>query len=266
MLDEIKKEIQYLEEKHKIKILYAVESGSRAWGFASKDSDWDVRFIYIHDYDWYLSIDEKKDNIDTILPNDIDLAGWDIRKALLLYKKSNPPLLEWLYSPIIYKDEYSLAEKLRENTRLYFNPKSCIYHYLHMANRNYVAYFKEGIVKVKKYFYVLRPILASCWIEKNGSMAPMEFIKLLEAEELSSELKAEIYSLLTRKMNGEELDKENRIPVIDEFIETKIAHFQKMLQEFVFENQPTNTELNAIFRNTLKEAWDYELIPQTINK
>src|SRR6476620_8167174 len=103
MFEEIKIELQRLEAKHNIKVLYAVESGSRAWGFASKNSDWDVRFIYIHPLDWYLAIEEKKDNIEVILPNDIDMAGWELRKALLLFRKSNPPLLEWLRSPVIYK-------------------------------------------------------------------------------------------------------------------------------------------------------------------
>ena len=170
MREEILKELHLIEQERKIKILYAVESGSRAWGFASSNSDWDVRFIYVHEYDWYLSIEEKKDDIEIILPNDIDLAGWELRKALLLFRKSNPPLLEWLRSPIIYKEEYSTTKLLKEASKIYFNPKSCLYHYLHMANGNYEAYFKENIVRIKKYFYVLRPILACCWIEKNMEM------------------------------------------------------------------------------------------------
>src|SRR5689334_4174867 len=109
MIDEIKSELSKLEADRNIKILYAVESGSRAWGFASKDSDWDVRFMYVHDYDWYLSINDKKDNIETILPNDIELSEWKLKKALLLFRKSNPPLLEWLRSPTIYKEEFSTA-------------------------------------------------------------------------------------------------------------------------------------------------------------
>ena len=160
MIEEIKKELKNLEDDKKIKVLYAVESGSRAWGFASKDSDWDVRFIYIHHYDWYLSVEEKKDNIEIILPNDIDLGGWELRKALLLFRKSNPPLLEWLKSPIKYNENYSIANELRKATEIYFNPKSCLYHYFHMAQGNYDAYFKENIVRLKKYFYVLRPIFA----------------------------------------------------------------------------------------------------------
>ena len=255
MREEILKELHLIEQERKIKILYAVESGSRAWGFASSNSDWDVRFIYVHEYDWYLSIEEKKDDIEIILPNDIDLAGWELRKALLLFRKSNPPLLEWLRSPIIYKEEHSITKLLKEASKIYFNPKSCLYHYLNMANGNYEAYFKENIVRLKKYFYVLRPILACCWIEKNMEMAPMEFKILLDNEIKNSKLKDEINILLTKKENGEELVKGNKIPIIDEFIIKKINYFKEYLADFDYKNSPDFSELNSIFRNTLKEAW-----------
>ncbi|MBX3244626.1 MAG: nucleotidyltransferase domain-containing protein, partial [Acidobacteria bacterium] len=94
MIEEIKKELVRLENEHDIKILLAVESGSRAWGFASTDSDWDVRYIYVHRPEWYLRIDQYKDSQEEILPNDIDLSGWELRKALRLFRKSNPPMLE----------------------------------------------------------------------------------------------------------------------------------------------------------------------------
>src|SRR5438477_8449492 len=103
---EIQDELQRIEKQFEVRILYAVESGSRAWGFESKDSDWDVRYIYIQKPEWYLSIDDKKDNREEILPNQIDVAGWDLRKALKLFRKSNPPMLEWLRSPIIYLEKF----------------------------------------------------------------------------------------------------------------------------------------------------------------
>ncbi|MBL7712009.1 MAG: nucleotidyltransferase domain-containing protein, partial [Chitinophagaceae bacterium] len=109
MVKEIRQELLRLEAQYGIKILYAVESGSRAWGFASTDSDWDVRYIYIHKLEWYLRIDSEKDSQEEILPNDIDLAGWELKKALRLFRKSNPPLLEWLSSPIVYLEQFSTA-------------------------------------------------------------------------------------------------------------------------------------------------------------
>ena len=116
MIEEISKELLRLEREQDIKILYAVESGSRAWGFASRDSDWDVRYIYVHRLEWYLRIEDEKDSREEILPNDIDLAGWELRKALRLFRKSNPPLMEWLNSPIVYLQNFSTADRLRELT------------------------------------------------------------------------------------------------------------------------------------------------------
>ena len=255
MTGQIQQEILTLEQANNIKIVYAVESGSRAWGFASTNSDWDVRFIYVHTLDWYLSVEEKKDNIECILPNDIDLAGWELRKALLLFKKSNPPLLEWLRSPVIYKETGATAAQLRTAAMEYFNPKSCLYHYFHMARRNYEAYFKENDVRLKKYFYILRPILACCWIERTGEMAPMEFDMLVNAEILDPQLKHEIQVLLAIKKSGEELNIAQRVPIIDEFIENRFGYFQQYLKDFQFKNEPGYDKLNTIFRGTLEEAW-----------
>jgi len=255
MTEEILQQIAALEKEKNIKVVYAVESGSRAWGFASSNSDWDVRFIYVHDYDWYLSIEEKKDNIERMLPNDLDLAGWELRKALLLFRKSNPPLLEWLNSPVVYKESLSTVASMRQAAAEYFNPKSCLYHYFHMARRNYEAYFKEEEVRVKKYFYVLRPLMACSWIERTGQMAPTEFGKLLDEEILDPLLKGEINDLMARKKLGEELDKGARIPILDAYLDNRVNHFDQLLKDYQFTNTPAYSTLNNIFRKTLEEAW-----------
>lgn len=116
LTEQIEIDLKRLEKEKDIKILYAVESGSRAWGFASTDSDWDVRFIYVHRPEWYLSIEDKRDNMEVMLPNDLDFAGWELRKTLKLFRKSNPPLLEWLRSPLIYLEQFSTANQMRELT------------------------------------------------------------------------------------------------------------------------------------------------------
>src|SRR5436189_1813350 len=102
MLSEIKKELRRIEEQLEIKVLYAVESGSRAWGFASTDSDWDVRFLYARCPEWYLSVQDRRDVLEYPISEGLDVSGWDIRKALVLFARSNPPLMEWLRSPIVY--------------------------------------------------------------------------------------------------------------------------------------------------------------------
>jgi uncharacterized protein len=164
-------------------------------------------------------------------------------------------LLEWLRSPIIYNEQFSTADTLRKNLKLFFNPKSCLYHYLHMAKGNYAAYFKEDMVRLKKYFYVLRPILACNWIERTRAMAPMEFEVTLNASLPNGELRTRIDELLESKMNGEELDKGNRIKLIDDYIEERLDYFKNYLESFEYESRPAFNELNTIFQNTLKEAW-----------
>lgn len=252
---QIGEELKRLEQQHEIKILYAVESGSRAWGFASTNSDWDVRFIYIHNTDWYLSIGERSDSIEEILPNDIDLSGWELRKALKLFRKSNPPLLEWLRSPIVYSERYPTAERLRLLTGEYFSPKSCIHHYLHMAERNFAEYLQTDIVRLKKYFYVLRPVFACMWIEQTETMAPMEFQKLLDTITVDKQLKDEIEKLLVKKVSGEELNEGPKIQIINDFLDEKLQYFYNTVKNFDSAKQPDITKLNQLFRKTLEEVY-----------
>ncbi len=255
MTGKIKKELNKVEKENDIVILLAIESGSRGWGFASTDSDYDIRFIYIHGPEWYLSIDERRDVIEYPVNNLLDISGWDIRKTLKLFRKSNPPLLEWLQSPVIYIERADFAENLRKLTTEYFSPKSCMYHYLNMASGNYRNYLQRQKVRVKKYFYVLRPILACSWIEKNNKMPPMEFALLLNSQIEKGELKNEIEKLLDRKKAGEELDKEPRIEIINQFLEQKINYFTDLTKKMKLNSKPNTNILDNLFRKTLKKTY-----------
>lgn len=243
-----------IEAEYDVCILFAVESGSRAWGFASRNSDYDVRFIYVHKPNWYLSIRDRRDVIECPISNDLDISGWDLRKALGLYSKSNPPLLEWLGSPIIYKDVYGLADKLRTMLTTAFQPQRSMYHYLHMARGNYREYLKGEVVRLKKYLYVLRPILACLWIEKHGTMPPTEFSKLVKDARLSVTLNAAIDELLARKMSGDELDSAPKVPVLNEFIEQMLDHYSLLSGK-----RPTPVAdydaLDLLFQEMLQTAW-----------
>lgn len=256
MLEEIKKELLRLERQHEIKILYAVESGSRAWGFASTDSDWDVRYIYVHRLDWYLKIDESKDSQEEILPNDIDLAGWELKKALRLFRKSNPPMLEWLRSPIVYQEEFSTAEKLRELTGKYFNPKSCMYHYLSMAKSNFKEFLQRESVRAKKYFYVLRPVLACDWIKQTNSMPPTEFDELVATQVSDEKIRREIEQLLSRKVAGEELREEPKIEILNDFLATKIEFYDDYVSKIKQPEKPDTNLLDNLFKKTIFEVWE----------
>jgi predicted nucleotidyltransferase len=242
----IQRRLPEIEEEHNVRILYAVESGSRAWGFESTDSDYDIRFIYAHAKNWYLNILPKRDVIEYPIEDDLDFSGWDLRKTLFLLNKSNPVLFEWLKSPIVYfKDEY-FFNIIDDLSKSYFSPISSIYHYLHMANGNFRQFLKKDEVKTKKYFYVLRPILACLWIEKFNESPPMEFGKLLALVD-NQELLNEINKLLTRKKSGKELGLEPKNKLLNHFIESKIQYFEESANSFDPRKKPDANILNEKF-------------------
>lgn len=232
-------------EKHDVKVLYACESGSRAWGFASPDSDFDLRFIYVHRRDWYLSIEEKRDVIEEMLPNDLDLSGWELRKALRLFRKSNPPLLEWISSPIVYAQNNQFVSEFKELMTTYYSPSSCFRHYLHMAEGNFRTYLQGDTVWTKKYLYVLRPLLACRWIEQDRGPAPTVFADLFPVLE-NAELLGAVKDLVARKMQADELSSAPRVDIISNFIESEIPR----LQALPFDKSPLapTDKLNELFR------------------
>lgn len=250
----IKQKLADIEQQENVCIFYACESGSRAWGFPSADSDYDVRFIYFHQRDWYLSIEDRRDVIERPLVENIDLSGWEIRKALRLFRKSNPPLLEWLRSSIIYQQKSSTADRLRSLMPTFYSPQNCFHHYLHMAEGNFREYLRGEVVRVKKYFYVLRPLLGCRWIEAGLGPVPMEFGTLVDKMAASESLKREILSLLQRKQSGQELDFEPRIPVIGDFIESELERLKKLAgQQPSIQND--HNQLDDLFREALVEVW-----------
>ena len=250
--DEIQQQLDQIESDFDVKILLAVESGSRAWGFPSANSDYDVRFIYVHPTDWYLTIDleRKRDVIELPIDDTLDISGWDLRKALQLFRKSNPPLLEWLDSPIVYKEWSDVASRMRENAGTFYNPIACSYHYLHMAQGNHRTYLKSEQVWLKKYFYVLRPILAIKWIENGNGVAPMRFDALLERTLNDPALKQAIYQLIDKKKQGDELSYGNRIPIISDFIAHEMNRLANKKFDYTISKADTN-RLNQLFRYAL---------------
>lgn len=255
MREKIIDEIKRIEEQFEVKICYAVESGSRAWGFPSKDSDYDVRFIYVHKKEWYLSIDQKRDVIELPINDLLDINGWELRKALRLFRKSNPPLLEWLHSGIVYYQAFSLVDKMKEIQNQVFLPQSALYHYLNMAKGNFRDYLQGEHVKIKKYFYVLRPILACKWIEKYNTVPPIEFHDLVEDLLEDGSLKREIQTLLDRKMRGDELSIEPKVGAINEFLEREIVRLEEYTKTLVVSKEDVTPMLDELFREILGEVW-----------
>ncbi len=215
-------ELERVEREHNVKVLYACESGSRAWGFASTDSDYDVRFVYVEKPEWFMRVDEPRDVIERPLDDELDVSGWELRKTLRLLRKSNPTLLEWLDSPLVYRREDSATEQLRELAELFYSPPAARNHYFSMAKKNFRGYLQGETVRVKKYFYVLRPLLAVRWIDQGRGRPPMTFGELLQTVD-DPQLLDEVAELLVLKRSAGEALYGPRRPLLHRFIEEQLA-------------------------------------------
>ncbi len=241
----IPEKLAEIEQRENIRILHCIESGSRAWGFASPDSDYDVRFIYVRPKEYYLRLDSTRDVIEWQLDETLDINGWDLQKALRLLHKSNPTLFEWNSSPIVYKTTPEWNE-ISSVISHYFQQKSGLYHYLSTAKSNYREYLHGETVRLKKYFYVLRPILACRWILEKKCPPPMLFSELADAC-LDSSIVPAVNELLRMKMNTPELGEGKRIDCINEYLDASIEEIAKILETYPKDEPCSWDELNCIF-------------------
>ena len=234
-----------IEKKENVRILLAVESGSRAWGFASPDSDYDVRFIYVRPREDYLRLEKTRDVIELPIEGELDINGWDLDKTLRLLHASNPTLFEWFSSPIVYR-ETAFADAFRSVMQKYFSSRRGLSHYLSMAGSNYREYLKGDTVKAKKYFYVLRPILACRWILDKGTPPPMLFSELMEAE-LEPALLPDVNRLLDLKVNAPELKTIPRIESINRYLDRSIEEVRSRIAQLPEDTSHGWEELNRLF-------------------
>jgi len=232
MLETIREELKKIADAESVRILYAIESGSRAWGFESPDSDYDIRFIYVRPRDAYLTIHKRRDVIEAMLEPDLDFSGWDLPKTLQLLQKSNPSLLEWLGSTIVYGQDEAFMREFRELADRCVSIASCLRHYLHMAEGNWQAYLSDGEeVLLKKYLYVLRPVMACRWIERYNTVPPVPFQDLLAGVSRPGALEEELEDLLKAKAVTSEIGKGPRRPAIDQFLKDEMQRFSAMRLE-----------------------------------
>lgn len=207
-----------LEAELDIRVLMAIESGSRAWGIASPDSDFDVRFIFTHSVERYLSVRQPQDTIN--LPIDeqlLDLSGWELRKALNLIAKSNASPMEWTQSPIVYRQEEGFVNALSALCEEYFQARSTAHHYLGLTNKTWKTALQAETFSIKKYFYALRPLFAAMWIVKYQQRPPLTFADLRQVLADDS-LQKEIDALLAAKVKAQEADLIAPIPALHDFI------------------------------------------------
>lgn len=250
MKTEIERQLSLIEKQENCRILLAVESGSRAWGFPSPDSDYDVRFLYVRPREHYLRLDRGRDVIELPISDQLDINGWDADKALRLLHKSNPTLFEWLSSPIVYRST-QFADTLRGIMGEYFLQKSGLWHYLHMAEGNYREYLRGDTVRAKKYFYVLRPILACRWILERGTPPPMAFSALADAC-LIPELKHTVDGLLELKIHTPEIKLIPRIDPLNRYLEDSILEIGQKIEGLPAESPRDWAGLNRLFLDLLE--------------
>ncbi len=254
---EILENLDQIERDYGVRILLAVESGSRAWGFASPDSDYDVRFIYMQKPREYLRIDPARDVIEWQLDQVLDINGWDLKKALYAIGKGNPNILEWTASPIVYKKAPEW-ERISALTGECFSEKAALHHYCGIAGHTLKSCLSEDRVKYKKYFYALRPLLCCRWIRRFHQAPPVAFERLLTLfetgeEGLTRELYEAVEDLLAKKAVTEEKDLNPQIPEIIDFIREECGRQKALLPETADNPGNDMQKLNECFYSLLKE-------------
>ncbi len=177
-MEQIKFALEKIAAKKQVQILYACETGSRAWGFPSPDSDYDVRFIYTHPVDWYLSLGKHKDTIE-YMEGDLDITGWDFRKCLQLLKKSNAPLIERFQSPVEYFAVPGFKSNFLKLADSFYSPTAVFFHHYSLANKFWEELKDKDAAKLKSLFYLVRSLLACNWIIRDKTTLPMHLEGLL---------------------------------------------------------------------------------------
>lgn len=249
MREQILEKLNAVEKEQRVRILYACESGSRAWGFASPDSDYDVRFVYVHERDWYLGIEDRKDFIELPLNEVFDVVGYDIRKMLKLYRGSNAKIFEWLQSPEIYVDNGFFRNTVWALRKQYYSHRAGMHHYLGLTKNTLDNDLQGAEVKLKKYFYALRPVLAACWIMENGTNPPTEF-RFLKPLVTDAATATRIEELEAQKVQAGEQFMIAADPELNRFIRERFEACSQYAQTL----EPLHTDaepLNRIFKETI---------------
>ncbi len=220
----IEARLDEIESQDSVRILLAVESGSRAWGFPSPESDYDVRFLYARPREWYLSINSRRDVIECPIEDILDVNGWDIRKALGLLLKANPVLSEWLCSPIRYREDQACTERMQTLAARVAFRRPARFHYLHLGKSAYDAKIGDReTVALKKYFYAIRPALALRWLRVRPDPPPMDLPGLRAGLQLEASLDDAIARLVVAKSETAELGTGPRMSDLDRFIEEEFS-------------------------------------------
>ena len=246
--DKILEKLKHIESEKGVGILYTVESGSRAWGFASPDSDYDIRFIYKHDLQYYLSLWEQTDVIEFMTEDNLDGSGWDLRKTVKLLAKSNAPLLEWLFSPVVYFENEAFVTQMRNLAKDCFSPVACLHHYLG-TTKNFMDVCQAEEVKLKSYFYALRTALAGKWIIENNSFPPVDFMELLPIA--PQNIQEKVKELMHIKANQDEKYLHPKEVLITDFL-IETVKFNQENAVGLGSGKKMSVELDGVFMGFIK--------------
>lgn len=252
---EIKNKLIETEKTYNVKIPLAIESGSRGWGFASCDSDYDCRFIYVHEKDWYVSVTERKDFIEYIADKVFDINGWDLRKAMQHIMKSNAVIFEWLSSNEIYIKNHAVVTELKTMKNNYFNPIAVSYHYLNIAKKKLDEIIKEENAKLKKYFYILRPLANLKFIQEYQEMPHMEYMKTLSEIAIKKEVYEEILKLLDIKKTSNESYTISQNKVLINYFKQEIENYTETIKKMGSKKNKDYENIDVIFRKIIEMIW-----------
>lgn len=266
--EKVNKILKTIEEHHNVRIIYAAESGSRAWGFNSKDSDYDIRFFYVSTQEYYntiypinyskFTLDKNSSKVISNINDDtLDFVGHDVKKALYLISKGNPDIISWLYSPHIYfagKDSLLILDRAQK----FFSTQAGIYHFVHMASKNFNQYIlNKKTPKLKKYLYVIRPLICCYYIEYRSMPPTTDFIRCLDfmneilIEKGYSDVLLEIYKLIDSKITGDELSEGEANPILNKFCINSIEYFKNLKHTTPIRGK--YLELDALFNKLIKK-------------
>jgi predicted nucleotidyltransferase len=222
----IQDELHRISRAEGIKVLFAIESGSRAWGFHSHDSDYDVRFVYARPVDWHLRLQDRRDVLEYPISGDLDISGWEVGKALRLALRSNAVLPEWLQSPITYTEDAAARAEILCFCGRVLTRRSVTWHYLSLATRQMEGLrLPNGQIKLKRYLYTIRPVLALRYMRLHDSaMPPMDMTRLMAACALPESVCAYLDDMIAVKRQAGEMGTAASTDVsTDALIENEIA-------------------------------------------
>ncbi|NQZ46262.1 MAG: nucleotidyltransferase domain-containing protein [Erythrobacter sp.] len=222
---EIDSRLAKVASEEGVRYLMAVESGSRAWGFPSPDSDYDVRFLYVRPRRDYLALGKMRDVIERPIVDEIDLSGWDVRKALGLMLKHNAVVSEWIESPIRYLADDPIISEIAALANRHFNPRGYARHYASLGKGTVARWFEDGEeIPVKRYFYALRPAFSIRALRANPDQRPpMEMQALMEACDLPPSLVKQVQELIALKATTKEKGNAARRPELEQLVHTELA-------------------------------------------